>query len=155
MRSALPALLILAASFPACQSAPKPTPEAAVELIQNHYKKINEKEFESAFRDWEGDGKASGKSLASFINGYVQTPRVEVAPGTPSAIEGAAGSRYITIPVQVTAFKVGGYKTEYSGQYVLRYSVIEGAKPRWQWRIYSQKLDRARPDSTSRADSTS
>ena len=150
MRSALGAILLLAASIPACQSAPEPTPESAVELIQNHYRKINEKQFEAAFKDWEGDGKASGKSLASFINVYVQTPRVEVTPGTPTPIEGAAGSRYITIPVHVTAYKVGGFKTEYAGNYVLRYSVVEGAKPRWQWRIYSQKLERAAPaDSTS------
>lgn len=150
MKYALPALFILAAALPACQSAPKPTPESAVELIQNHYRKINEKHFEEAFKDWEGEGKASGKSLAAFINGYVQTPQVEVTPGTPGPIEGAAGSRYITVPVHVTAYKAGGFKTEFAGQYVLRYSVVEGAKPRWQWRIYSQKLERAAPaDSTS------
>jgi hypothetical protein len=150
MRAALPALLALAVSIPACQNAPKPTPESAVELLRSHYRKINDKHFEDAFKDWEGEGKASGKSLAAFINGYVQTPRVEVTPGTPSPIEGAAGSRFITVPVHVTAYKVGGYKTEYSGQYVLRYSVVEGAKPRYQWRIYSQKLERAAPaDSTS------
>ncbi len=150
MRAALPTLLILAAALPACQSAPKPTPESAVALIQNHYRKISEGRFEEAYKDWEGDGKASGKSLVAFINSYVQTPQVEVTPGAPSAIEGAAGSRYITIPVHVAAIKAGGFRTEYAGEYVLRYSVVEGAKPRWQWRIYSQKLKRAAPaDSTS------
>lgn len=150
MKSALPVLLVLAATIPACQSASKPTPESAVQLIQNHYRKINERHFQEAYKDWEGDGKASGKSLVAFINSYVQTPQVEVTPGAPSPIEGAAGSRYITIPVHVTAIKPGGFRTEYAGQYVLRYSTVEGAKPRWQWRIYSQKLERAAPaDSTS------
>jgi hypothetical protein len=150
VKFALPVLLVLAATIPACQSASKPTPESAVQLIQNHYRKINERHFQEAYKDWEGDGKASGKSLVAFINSYVQTPQVEVTPGAPSPIEGAAGSRYITIPVRVTAIKPGGFRTEYAGQYVLRYSVVEGAKPRWQWRIYSQKLERAAPaDSTS------
>lgn len=150
MRSALPVLLVLAVSVPACQREPSPTPQSAVELLQSHYKKINEGRFEDAYRDWDGNGKASGKSLVAFINSYVQTPKVEMKTGSPSAIEGAAGSRYITVPVHVTAIKPGGFRTEFAGQYVLRYSVIEGAKPRYQWRIYSQKLERAAPaDSTS------
>lgn len=150
MRSALPALLVLAVSIPACQRTQNPTPQSAVQLLQSHYKKINAGRFEDAYKDWDGAGKASGKSLVAFINSYVQTPQVEMTPGVPGPIEGAAGSRYITIPVHVTAIKPGGFRTEFAGQYVLRYSVVEGAKPRYQWRIYSQKLERAAPaDSTS------
>jgi hypothetical protein len=150
-RPALPALLLaLAFTLPACQRAPKPTAESAVELVQSHYRKISEKRFQEAYNDWADSGKASGKSYIAFLNGYVQTPRVEVTTGTPGRIEGAAGSRFVTVPVRVAAYKPDGGREDFAGSYVLRYSVVEGANPRWQWRLYEAKLERATPaDSTS------
>jgi hypothetical protein len=156
-RPAFVALSLLILALPACQQAPKPTPEAAVEVIRSHYKAINDRRFQEAYDNWEGKGKASGKTFVSFLNGYAQTDKVDVTPGTPSRIEGAAGSRFITVPVRIVSRKHDGSAEEYAGTYTLRFSVVEGAKPEQRsWHIYSAKIERVgNGDSLSKADSPS
>jgi hypothetical protein len=142
--------LAAAVLLPACQREPEPTAAGAVALVQEHYRKINERKFQEAYADWGDSGRASGKTFVEFLNGYVQTERVEVTPGEPGRIEGAAGSRYVTVPVRLSAHMVGGGEQDYAGTYTLRYSVIEGAKPRWRWVLYKGEIERTAPaDSTS------
>jgi hypothetical protein len=157
VRAALAALALLVLSLPACQQAPKPTPEAAVEVIRSHYKAINDRRYQEAYDDWEGQGKASGKTFVAFLNGYAQTDKVQVMPGTPSRIEGAAGSRFITIPVRITSRKHDGSEEQFAGTYTLRFSVVEGAKPEQRsWHIYSSRIERVgNGDSLSKGDSLS
>jgi len=151
IRGPLTAALGLLATLAACQPAPKQTPEGAVEVIRAHYEAINARRFQDAYNNWDDGGKASGKTFVAFLNGYAQTDHVEVTTGPPSAIEGAAGSRYITVPVRITSRKRGGAQEEYAGSYTLRFSVVTGAKPAQRtWHIYSAKIDRV-----SKADSLS
>jgi hypothetical protein len=156
-RPALAGLALLLLSLPACQKAPQPTPEAAVEVIRSHYQAINDKRFQDAYNNWEGKGKASGKTFVAFLNGYAQTDKAQVTTGTPSRIEGAAGSRFITVPVRITSRMHSGAEEEYAGAYTLRFSVVEGAKPEQRsWHIYSAKIERVGgADSLSKPDSLS
>jgi hypothetical protein len=156
-RPALAGLALLTLSLPACQKEPQPTPEAAVEVIRSHYRAINDRRFKEAYDNWEGKGKASGKTFVAFLNGYAQTDKVEVTPGPPSRIEGAAGSRFIMVPVRIVSRKHDGTEEEFAGTYTLRFSVVEGAKPEQRsWHIYSAKIEPVgNGDSLSKADSLS
>jgi hypothetical protein len=59
-------------------------------------------------------------------------------------VEGAAGSRYVTIPVTVRAETTTGREQRFVGSYTLRHSVVDGATPdQRQWRIYSASITRA------------
>jgi len=44
-------------------------------------------------------------------------------------VEGAAGSRYVTIPVTVRAETTTGREQRFVGSYTLRRSVVDGATP--------------------------
>jgi len=134
--------LALFATLPACQREVPPTQEGAVAVIQSHYKAINEERYQDAYADWESEGKASGKSFLAFLNGYAQMDKVDVTTGTPGPIEGAAGSRSIIVPVEVTAHRQNGGQDRFTGTYTLRYNVVEGAKSKQRrWQLYSSKLD--------------
>jgi len=114
----------------------------AVAWIQDYYRAINEHRYRDAYAHWERGGMASGKGFDEFRKGFDETERVEVdfAGGT-SRIEGAAGSRYIEVPVQIAARTRDGRAQEYSGLYRLRLSVVDGATPEQRsWRIYSARV---------------
>ena len=61
--------------------------------------------------------------------------------GEPGRIEGAAGSRYIRIPVEVRATTADGAAQCFRGSYTLRRGVVPGATEEVRrWRIYSAEL---------------
>src|SRR6185503_12151519 len=90
----------------------------AVAWIQDYYKAINEHRYRDAYGHWERGGLASGKGFDEFRKGFEETERVEVTVvGATGRIEGAAGSRYIEVPVRISARTRGGERQEYSGLY--------------------------------------
>ena len=111
----------------------------AVAWIQDYYSAINEHRYRDAYAHWERGGLASGKGFEEFRKGFEETERVEVSVvGATGRIEGAAGSRYIEVPVRIVARTRGGDRQEYSGKYTLRLSVVDGATPEQRsWHIYS------------------
>jgi hypothetical protein len=114
----------------------------AVALIQDYYRAINEHRYRDAYAHWERGGLASGKGFDEFRKGFEETERVEVTVvGGTSRIEGAAGSRYIEVPVRIAARTRGGDRQEYSGLYRLRLNVVGGATPEQRsWHIYSASV---------------
>ena len=63
--------------------------------------------------------------------------------GLARPIEGAAGSRYVEIPVRIAATLRDGSRESFSGHYVLRRSVVDGATAEQRaWRIYSAAIRR-------------
>lgn len=114
-------------------------------VIEQYYAAINAGDFQRAYSLWGGEGEASGQSFDEFTAGFSQTARVNVDIGTPGRIEGAAGSRYIAIPVTITAQLDDGTRQMFAGTYTLRRSVVDGATPEQRsWRIHSADV-RARP----------
>ena len=117
----------------------------AANLVLAYYRAINERRYRDAYRLWASDGAASGKSLEAFRDGFGSTASVDVVLGTPGRIEGAAGSRYVEIPVRITAIATDGIRQAFIGRYTLRRSVVDGATPEQRaWRIHSaqMRLDR-------------
>jgi len=110
----------------------------AVAWIEDYYRAINEHRYRDAYSHWERGGLASGKSFDEFRNGYAGTGRVEITVGAPGRVEGAAGSRYVEVPVRIVARTRAGARQCYSGSYTLRLSVVDGATPEQRsWHIYS------------------
>lgn len=116
-------------------------PEGAVAVIRRYYEAIQAREFPQAYRLWEGEGEASGQTFEDFEAGFAETSSVSVETGVPGRIEGAAGSRYIEIPVRITATTRDGHVQHFQGTYVLRRSVVDGASAEQRsWHIHSAEL---------------
>jgi hypothetical protein len=117
--------------------------EAALTVLQEYYAAINGRDYERAYRYWSGDGSASGQSLEQFTKGFADTAAVEIRTGTPGRVDPAAGSRYVEIPIELTATTTAGKTQRFRGHYVLRRSVVDGATAEQrQWRIASAKISR-------------
>ena len=127
-------------------SAAEPTPEDAVAVIRDYYAAINSGDFPRAYALWSDGGRASGKSAEQFAAGFTETTGVSVELQPPGAIGAAAGSRYIDVPVTITATHRDGSQRRYAGKYVLRRAVVDGATPEQrQWRIASADLGEVAP----------
>lgn len=117
--------------------------QTAVSLIDAYYAAINGRDYDRAYRYWSGDGSASGQSLDQFRKGFADTAAVEIRTGTPGRIDPAAGSRYIEIPIEITATTTAGKTQHFRGHYVLRRSVVDGATAEQrQWHFASAKIAR-------------
>ena len=64
----------------------------------------------------------------------------------PGRIGAAAGSRFIEVPVAVSATRDDGSVHKYVGNYTLRRAVVDGATPEQRtWRIASADLREVQP----------
>ena len=119
---------------------------AAAVVIQEYYEAINQKDYERAYRRWEGGGAASGKTYESFVRGFYGTESVTVDVGSPSRIEEAAGTRYITVPVAIRAMAADGATQRFAGIYTLRQVLFDGAPPEQRvWHIVSVQITVEKP----------
>jgi hypothetical protein len=119
---------------------------AAAVVIREYYEAINRKDYERAYHRWGGGGAASGKTYETFVRGFSGTESVTVDVGSPSRIEGAAGSRYVTVPVAILATAAGGATQRFAGTYTLRRSVVDGATPEQRaWHIDSAQIKVGKP----------
>ena len=115
--------------------------EAAVAVIEAYYDAINKRDYARAYRYWGSEGHASRQTLEQFSAGFAETESVRVETGNPGRIEPAAGSRYVEVPVDITARTAAGQSQRFRGTYTLRRGVIEGAAPQqYQWHIYAAKI---------------
>jgi hypothetical protein len=113
----------------------------AANVIRDYYRAIGERRYLDAYRSWESNGSASGKSFEDFRSGFSETATVDPTVGTPGPMGAAAGSRYIEVPIRVVATLRSGATQEFTGSYVVRRSVVDGATAEQRaWHIYSGKL---------------
>lgn len=136
-----------AASAEALPDLPtEPTPEDAVAVIRDYYAAINRGEFARAYAFWSDGGKSSGQSLQQFASGFADTTGVSVELMPPGRLDAGAGSRYIEVPVAITATQRDGSQRRYAGAYMLRRAVVDGATPEQRaWRIGSADLREVQP----------
>ena len=129
---------------PSINVTPSPDDDQAkgpADVIYEYYASINSKDFRAAYELWSDNGAASKKTFEQFRDGFRDTERTEVIIGTLGEEEGAAGSRYITIPVTIKARTTSGKDQTFKGEYVLRRSVVDGAtEAQRAWKIYSAKI---------------
>lgn len=105
-----------------CSAARSNTPARGVpaSVIRDYYSAIASRDYARAYGLWRNGGRASGKSLAAFERGFLDTADTRVDVGEPSRPEGAAGSIYVTVPVTVQATTRDGTEQRFKGRYVLR-----------------------------------
>lgn len=124
----------------------EPAAVDAVGVLQAYYAAINARDFAQAYAAWSDGGRASGQTPEQFAAGFADTVRVDVAPGTPGAVDAAAGSRYVEVPVSIAATHRDGSVHRYMGRYVLRRTVVDGATPEQRaWHIASADLRETPP----------
>lgn len=131
-------------------AAPTPTTvmddtsaEAAVAVLRAYYDAIAARRYEDAYRLWWNGGRASNQTLDQFRNGFAETISVEATIEPPGRVEGAAGSRYVDVPVTVHARTRRGESQCFTGSYTLRRSEVEGGgEEQRRWHIYSASMRR-------------
>jgi len=111
--------------------------EDVSKIIEQYYAAISARDYDAAYAMWGASGPPN-QTREQFVAGFADTAKVAVHVGTPGRVEGAAGSRYVTVPVTVTATMRDGATQRFTGTYTLRQSVVEGGDP--QWRIYRGEL---------------
>jgi hypothetical protein len=114
------------------------SPEAAVAVLEDYVRLIDERKFVEAHRLWTGDELSDGAFAERFAR--FRTYRAEIAE--PGRVEGAAGSLYIDIPASITGTLAGGEEFRQRGRFTLRRANdVPGATPeQLQWRIYKTDL---------------
>ena len=133
-----------AATSPAAPA--EPSAADAVAVIRAYYAAISAGRHAQAYALWSDGGRSSGQTPQQFAAGFADTRAVTVQPGEAGRVEGAAGSRYVEIPVSVTMTRADGSEQRYVGAYVLRRAVADGASPGQRaWRIASAELREYQP----------
>lgn len=121
-------------------------PTEAVALVRAYYEAINAGDFSRALSLWSDGGQASGQSRQQFIDGFASTQAVSVDIQPPGRVDAAAGSRYIEVPVILSATQADGSVRNYVGAYTLRRAVVDGATAEQRaWRIASADIREVRP----------
>jgi len=127
-------------------AATEPTPQDAVAVIRDYYAAINRRDFAQAFALWSDGGRASNQTLEQFTAGFSDTTGVSVEIMAPGRVDAAAGSRYVEVPVALTATHADGRQQRFVGAYTLRRAVVDGATADQRaWRIGTADLREVTP----------
>lgn len=134
------------ASAPAAippEVAPEAPPEgagarAAADVLKTYYRLIEAGRYEQAWRlRWESDaGDAS-----DFVAHFAEYAEYHATVGNPSEVQGAAGSSYVEVPVQLYGQMKSGESFGSAGTVTLRrVNYVPGATAaQRRWRIYTSE----------------
>ena len=121
-----------------------PLPDSAGDpaaVVRAYYAAIGARDFARAYALWSDAGRASGKSYADFARGFDETASVVATVDAPGRVEGAAGSRYVDVPVQISARQRDGSVQRFGGSYTLRRAVVDGATAAQRaWHLYTSHI---------------
>lgn len=119
------------------------TPAAARQVVVDYYAAIDAGDYAKAYALWSDNGAASGQTFEHFSGGYANTKSVRAVVGEPTDEEGAAGSRYIQMPVELRALQRDGSERRYRGRFTLRAVVADGAsQEQRRWHLASAEMQR-------------
>lgn len=94
--------------------------QGAANVLQSYFALIEQRRFEEAWRLWSDEGRASGASEAAFGARFAGYREYHANIGAPGEIEGAAGSLYVEVPVQVYGRRADGTPFSAAGPATLR-----------------------------------
>jgi membrane-bound inhibitor of C-type lysozyme len=115
--------------------------QGAANVVQIYFASIEGGKYAAARALWGNGGADSKLSPAAFAASFAKYKEYHANIGGPGEIEGAAGSRYVSVPVQIYA-RLKDSRPEYqTGTIVLRRTEVDGATPEQRkWHIYSIDL---------------
>lgn len=124
-------------------SSDQATPAAARQVVIDYYAAIDARDFTKAYALWDDKGAASGQSYEHFSGGYANTLSVKADVGESRDEEGAAGSRFIQVPVELKALQRDGSERAYRGRFTLRAVMADGAsEEQRRWHLASAEMQR-------------
>jgi len=82
--------------------------QGAANVVQTYYALVESGRYADAYKLWSDGGKASGKSAAGFADSFKAFKSYHANIGAPGGMEGAAGSSYVEVPVQLYGRKADG-----------------------------------------------
>ena len=110
-------------------------------IVREYYAAIRAHDFLRAYRMWEASGQRNVRSFAQFEAGFDSTESVDVKPGAPGRVEGAAGSRFVTVPVEIDSRLHNGTRQRFAGTYTLRRVEVPGASAaQRRWHLYAANI---------------
>lgn len=115
----------------------------AARRLQEYCDAVATKRYGDAYLYWSEEGRASDMTLKQFADSFAKYRAYGCQIGTPGDTEGAAGSIYVEIPLQVTGVltKGGGFQLE--GPVTLRrVNDVDGSTAEQRrWHIASSGLE--------------
>lgn len=130
-------------TFPASADASQaePTPADAATVLRQYFAAIAAGEPARAYGLWSDGGRASGQTPDQFNAQFAQLASLDAQVGEAGAIEAAAGSHYVEIPVTLRIVRRDGTRLSQGGRVVLRRAVADGASAEQRaWRIASADI---------------
>ena len=119
----------------------QPTSGDAVKAIQQYYAALQARDYATAYATWGDGGRASKQTPEQFAAGFADDTQIVATLDAPARMEGAAGTRYIEVPVAVEITTRDGKVRRYVGAYTLQRSVVDGATDAQRaWHIASADL---------------
>jgi hypothetical protein len=112
--------------------------QGAANVVQTYYALLESGRYAQAYRLW-APGRA-GMSAADFAKSFARYSEYHAQVGAPGRVEGAAGSRYVSVPVQVYGKpKGGGAQFNLLGSVSLRrVGDVDGATAEQRrWHLYT------------------
>ena len=120
---------------PATDSLGQVRPDAAA-TVRAYLAALAQRDFRQAMALWEPGADAAAVDSASFARAHGDTTVSEFEVGAPGGVEGAAGSRYVLVPVVLHGSAPDRPPLLLHGQVTLRRSVVDGASEEARhWRI--------------------
>jgi len=112
-----------------------------VAIVRAYYAAIRAHDFLRAYRMWQVSGQAGGRSYAPFAAGFDSTESVDARTGVPGRVEGAAGSRFVTVPVEIDSRLRDGTRQRFTGSVTLRRVEVPGASAaQRRWHLYASNI---------------
>jgi hypothetical protein len=110
-------------------------------IVGEYYAAIRAHDFLRAYRMWETSGQRGVRSYAQFEAGFDSTETVDAKVGAPGRVEGAAGSRFVTVPLEIDSRLRNGTRQHFTGTYTLRRVVVPGASAaQRRWHLYAANI---------------
>lgn len=116
--------------------------QGAGQVVQTYFALIGEGKYAEAWKLWGHDGQDSGMSADQFAASFGAFSQYDAQIGGPGQMEGAAGSSYVDVPVQVYGRTKAGAPFHKLGSVTLRRvnDVPGSSQSEREWHIYRINL---------------
>ncbi|MDQ0466556.1 hypothetical protein QO010_004351 [Caulobacter ginsengisoli] len=116
--------------------------QGAANVVQTYYAQLEGGHYAEAWRLWSGGGEASGMSEPAFAASFGGFSEYHAQIGAPGEIEGAAGSLFVDVPVQVYGrLKTGAPFHQLGSVTLRRVNDVPGSTAEQRlWHIYRINL---------------